>query len=464
MKDYLSRQPYLNLLKSIIGNQKNNETGYYFAIDGEWGSGKTWVLQELEKQLLEDKDNKYLIFHYNAWENDFYEEPLVAILSVMIECLKKQKTRVKEKDSAKKVVTSSITALIKVAGTVIEKKWNVNPNDIIESVKDSGKAISDIKLTKSDFNNMLPLENALKQIKNVIEKLSKEMHIILVVDELDRCLPEYAIKVLERLHHVCDGMAIIQIIAYSGKALANSVAQVYCGNLLDEQTKKAYCSHYMEKFVNLILPLNFGITDTNINKMFEGVEQSFRPIFDESNDFLINFYNLFLRDIPIRNRKKILQTVKMIHELTLATNEFANIPCTYELLCSEIILVIDRVLLHAQNPLDINFTENRQRLTLSFNGNESSRYGELISFKTFERMIERISVSFNKEEIPGSQKEFYQIYAASCSSIVFLILAHGDNIQILSEYSYLLAMPSQDIVIQSKKFIIKFYELLYQIL
>ncbi len=90
--DLLSRQPYLDLLKSIIENQKDNPIGYSFAIDGEWGSGKTWILQELEKQLLGKKDNKYLIFHYNAWENDFYDEPLGAILSVVIECLKKQKS------------------------------------------------------------------------------------------------------------------------------------------------------------------------------------------------------------------------------------------------------------------------------------------------------------------------------------------------------------------------------------
>ena len=35
--DILSRQPYLDLLKSIIVNQKDNPTGYSFAIDGEWG-------------------------------------------------------------------------------------------------------------------------------------------------------------------------------------------------------------------------------------------------------------------------------------------------------------------------------------------------------------------------------------------------------------------------------------------
>ena len=89
MTDYLSRQPYLDLLKSIIANQKDNPTGYSFAIDGEWGAGKTWILQELEKQLLEEKDNKYLIFHYNAWENDFYDEPLVAIISVIISEIEK---------------------------------------------------------------------------------------------------------------------------------------------------------------------------------------------------------------------------------------------------------------------------------------------------------------------------------------------------------------------------------------
>ena len=41
MTDYLSRQPYLDLLKSIIANKKNNPTGYSFAIDGELGWGKT---------------------------------------------------------------------------------------------------------------------------------------------------------------------------------------------------------------------------------------------------------------------------------------------------------------------------------------------------------------------------------------------------------------------------------------
>ncbi len=463
MNDYLSRQPYLDLLKSIITNQKDNSKGYSFAIDGEWGSGKTWILQNLEEQLLEKTDNKYLIFHYNAWENDFYDEPLVAILSVMIECLKKEKTRVKEKGSAKKVITSSINTLTKVAGSVIEKKWNVNPNDIIQSVKDSGKAIGDIKLTKSDFNNMLPLENALSRINDVIKKLAKEKNIILIVDELDRCLPEYAIKVIERLHHVCNEMPIIQIIAYSGTALSNSVAQVYGGDLSNEQSRKAYCAHYMEKFVKLVLPLNFGITEGNIHNMYEGLEQSFRPLFDGSEEFLINFYMLFLHGIPIRNRKQVLETVKMIHELTLATNDFKNLVFTYELLCCEIIIAIDRILLHAQSSLNLRYIRSDNALTLSFCGEETNRFGEVISIQNFEKMIEEIYVPYHVEQIIGFKENFYVVHAGTCVSIVFLILADGRYLRTDSEFSYLTGRPSSEIVNESKRFIEKFYELLYQI-
>lgn len=462
-KDTLSRQPYLDLLKSIITNQKNNPTGYSFAIDGEWGAGKTWILQELEKQLLEEKDNKYLIFHYNAWENDFYDEPLVAILSVMIECLKKQKTKVKEKDSAKKVVTSSITALTKVAGTVIEKKWKINPNDIIEAVKDSGKAICDVKLTKSDFNNMLPLENALKQIKDVITKLSKELHIILVVDELDRCLPEYAIKVLERLHHICNEMPIIQILAYSGKALANSIARIYGGDLItDKLNREAFSAHYLEKFIKLTLPLNFGCVDKSLSSMFEGLEKKYRPVFEESENFLKLFHEVCLGRLPIRNRKQILETVNMIHEIAFVTNKFTNFISTYELLCCEILIVMDRVLMHAQDQFSINYVENENTLHLNFSGDASKRFSEVLKSKDFFKILNNIRVDCSKIQTGLPNYFKYHVRANNSISIVFLTFADCERIVVDGSYCELIGKDSVKVIQQNKDFIEKFYFVLYQ--
>ena len=377
--DFLSRQPYLDLLKSIIANQKDNPTGYSFAIDGEWGSGKSWILQELEKQLLEEKDNKYLIFHYNAWENDFYDEPLVAILSVMIECLKKQKTKVKEKNSAKKVVTSSINALTKVAGTIIEQKWKVNPNDIIESVKDSGKAIGDIKLTKSDFNNMLPLENALKQIKDVIKKVSKELHIIIIVDELDRCLPEYAIKVLERLHHVCNEMPVIQILAINKKNLADSISSVFGKNFYnspysDEQTNQ-FTESYLQKFVDAIIPLPNGHPDSKL-EILNGLEEKYNPYIRPDNigcpfinldeTFIADCISSIMNGVERRLQEKIFKQVSLCHELTLKSNiTIDEERITYAFLIYELLSCITKFLLHSNTMFFVREAATKQSFILS---------------------------------------------------------------------------------------------------
>ena len=110
-QDCLSRQPYLDLLKSIIEKQKDNYSGYSFAIDGDWGSGKTWILNTLENILLSEKENEYLIFHYNAWENDFYEEPLVALLSVMIEKLNEVTSQKSLYDAAVDELLQQVSAI-----------------------------------------------------------------------------------------------------------------------------------------------------------------------------------------------------------------------------------------------------------------------------------------------------------------------------------------------------------------
>ena len=221
MTDYLSRQPFIKLLKNIIENQSKNNNGYSIAIDGDWGSGKTWILDALESQLPNDE---YLIFHYNAWENDFYEEPLVALLSVMIE-------KLNEVAKQKSLYESVVTELLKEAASDLEilavgiAKYFIKI-DIDKSIKNKKNLFNRIKQgTKiaNDIDSMLPLRKTLAEIREVIKNLAEKLKILLVVDELDRCLPEYAIKVLERLHHVCNKMPVFQIIAIDKSNLADCV-------------------------------------------------------------------------------------------------------------------------------------------------------------------------------------------------------------------------------------------------
>lgn len=355
MTDYLSRQPFIKLLKNIIENQSKNNNGYSIAIDGDWGSGKTWILDALESQLSSDE---YLIFHYNAWENDFYEEPLVALLSVMLESLRQIK-KVKEIGSRANVVSSSILALSKIVGVITEKKLGVNLSDTLDAIKNTNAAWHDAVLTDDDFNTLLPLANALKQVKKVLSELNSDFKIFLVVDELDRCLPEYAIKVLERLHHVCNKMPVFQIIAIDKSNLSDSICKVFGKNFLKttpQHNVMQFADSYLQKFIDISVPLSNGKPNKSLEVM-NGLEKTFCEwTRDNSAGAPINFNENFLEEflaemfsgIDRRLQEKIFSQVELCHKMTLATGVKPEL-CSYAILIYEIISCIASYVFRSKN-------------------------------------------------------------------------------------------------------------------
>ena len=342
MTDFLSRKPYLDLLKSIIANQKDNPTGYSFAIDGEWGSGKTWILQELEKQLLEEPNNKYLIFHYNAWENDFYDEPLVAILSVMIESLEdfsKAETIIDKANA--KLLTTAIKIFknlaISIVNTQLLDKTGLDCREVIDDFRDVGDSKSTNDKMKTEIDSFISLKNVLSEIRNQINNLSQKVTVLLIVDELDRCLPEYAIKVLERLHHVCNDMPVIQILAINKKDLAFGIAKVF-GMDTPGYDKEKFADKYLQKFIQLSITLNNGnITDEN--DILNGIDEGFSDALVIEKPQLIEFYQKLMYGINQRTQEHICKQVSLAHKLTVLSGHEMKY-YSYGLLCCELMYCI----------------------------------------------------------------------------------------------------------------------------
>lgn len=364
MTDYLSRQPFIKLLKNIIENQSKNNNGYSIAIDGDWGSGKTWILDALESQLSSDE---YLIFHYNAWENDFYEEPLVALLSVMLESLRQIK-KVKEIGGRANVVSSSILTLSKIVGVITEKKLGVNLSDTLDAIKNTNAAFHDAALTDEDFNTLLPLSNALKQVKKVLSELNSDFKIFLVVDELDRCLLEYAIKVLERLHHVCNKIPVFQIIAIDKSNLADSICKVFGKNFSNPTPKDnimQFADSYLQKFIDISIPLSNGKPDKSLEVM-NGLEKEFcewtrdrvagAPV-NFNENFLEEFLAEMFSGIDRRLQEKIFSQVDLCHKMTLATGIKPEL-CSYAILIYEIVSCIASYVFHSKNLCTVKSDSN----------------------------------------------------------------------------------------------------------
>lgn len=379
--DFLSRQPYIDLLKSIIANQEENPTGYSFAIDGEWGAGKTWILQELEKKLLEEKDNKYLIFHYNAWENDFYDEPLVAILSVMIEKLNKVTSQKSLYETAiDELLRQTSADLLTLVSGIVKEATKIDVEKIIKRKKGFFKRIKEnTKLSAKGINALIPLQHTLNEVRNNIKRLSQKFHIILIVDELDRCLPEYAIKVLERLHHICNELPIIQILAINKKSLADSIASVFGKQLYNSpysfELTNQFAETYLQKFVDVIIPLPNGHPVLQL-EILNGLERNYRTYIRPDNigqafinlddDFLAECISSIMDGVERRLQEKIFKQVALCHELTIRSGiQIDKERITYAFLIYELLSCISKCVLHTKTLFFVREAATKQSFILS---------------------------------------------------------------------------------------------------
>ncbi len=431
-QDYLSRQLYIDLLKSIIANQHDNPSGYSFAINGDWGSGKTWILNELETQL----DNSYLIFHYNAWENDFYDEPLVAILSVMIEKLNKVTSQKSIYEAAiDELLRQASADLLTLVSGIVKKVTKIDAEEIIKRKKGFFRRIKEnTKLSAKDINTLVPLQYTLQEVRNNLKKLSEKFHIILIVDELDRCLPEYAINVLERLHHICNEMPVIQILAINKKSLADSIAKVYGKDYSHSNGSDTWTSiffeTYLQKFVDIIIPLPNGRIDTKV-EVLNGLEKDYIPYIRPNNDgqelikldddFLAFFISSLMNGIPKRLQEKIFKQVALCHKLSLQSGvQYNEEQMTYAILIYEILSCISRYVYHAKD--SCKFINNNVYYTLDFyNGLSLSVIPETFEYATFQKNLQNfLNYPVNHyEDVEGRHRYAFEIFDTKSYLLAF---------------------------------------------
>lgn len=298
--DVLNRENFIDMLYQLVDTMSDLKQGKIFSIDGTWGYGKTYVLEELERRLSpvvnEDTyDDKFYVFHYNCWQYDYYEEPSVAIISAMLEASENGINEVAKAswETAKKILTD-------VAGEYVKNKIGVNIVDTFQNEKIG------IDRGKFKFDQMFAFKKTLDETRKKLEQMSETKTVVIVVDELDRCMPEYAIKVLERLHHLFEGIPnTIVIMAIDSKQLENSVKKIF-GDAVDT-------GRYLRKFISFNLELDVGSLQS---KFVERYNYYFGK-FEENNAAAEELQILAtLCQIDIRNLNKLIEKLDIIHTLT----------------------------------------------------------------------------------------------------------------------------------------------------
>lgn len=336
--DLLDRQGFIDQLVNIAELLSANKSSARYAINGEWGVGKTYVLDAFEEKIRPYGQegstlSKYLVFHYNCWQYDFYEEPLIAIVAALLDQLDEQVNLISADQKAKVIAVLKAIgiSLLDTAYAAIEEKTGFDVRKIVESIK-SGDAAATKEIAEThSFDVHFSFKKALKELSKTIAELSREQTVILVVDELDRCLPEYAIKVLERLHHVFSGIANVQIIlAIDKQQLENTVTQIY-GKSIDMQ-------RYLAKFIDFEIKLSAG----KVSNELETVYQEYFDCFTydiSSKDSVQEICTTLLQELDIRTCKAVVEKSFLCHRLLNGQTE----KCDAAVLCVEVFLTLLKV-------------------------------------------------------------------------------------------------------------------------
>lgn len=308
--DILNREPFIDQVIEVIGKISDGKKGATFAIDGEWGCGKTFVVDAISEcidyfsrysenyELREDKE-RYVVFHYNCWKYDYYEEPLYAIITAITDEMKKHKggnySNYSAWSDAFKVFFEVITGL-EIFSKYKDIKETDNSQPTISELQSFGESI-----------------NALREELNKLSTAKELPHrdtIIVFVDELDRCLPEYSIKVLERLHHLFDDMNVIVVLSIDSRQLENTVRKIFGSIHVDE---------YLKKFIDFQMYLDAGESDSrNIRRKYD--EYFF--VLDVGVFFKLDTeWNIYFDGIKGRDIDKIFSKATTIHSLVYDDNE-----------------------------------------------------------------------------------------------------------------------------------------------
>lgn len=299
--DFLNRDYEVDQIIGIINLISKSGKGCTFSINGEWGIGKSFFLDLLEEKLSPE----YTVIRYNCWKNDYYKEPLEAILMVVAENINCLINRNHE-NIGRQMPKNLLNFIKYVSSAFAENKTGIK-------IEDAKNTIFEDTITYDD--SMSPISNILKAISECIDELTKEYKIIIMVDELDRCIPEYAIKVLERLHHIFENKNIIVVLAVDKDQLERTVK-----NIFGENTK---VDNYLKKFINFQTELKKGTLDVSNDNFRLDYISKFSPniFYDEFKNYL----EIILKAMNIRELNQIIDKASNIHGLSNYNNKYPDL-------------------------------------------------------------------------------------------------------------------------------------------
>ncbi|WP_406595951.1 P-loop NTPase fold protein [Aeromonas veronii] len=225
--DRLERARYAEFLTNYLaaeGKQRN----YVLNLNAEWGAGKTWFIKRWYMELKAHYPTVYI----DAWQQDFSDDPLLTVISSIIEQLKEEAGS----RQLSPYLSTKLASLLKATAPIVTKALfkkvsGINIDDVqdVITADDVGKLVESLfQDTRKKTEAVQLLKHEIKQwVEAIIGKKKKQAPAFILIDELDRCRPSYAVEMLETIKHIFDIPGVVFVLATDTEQLQHSIKVIY---------------------------------------------------------------------------------------------------------------------------------------------------------------------------------------------------------------------------------------------
>lgn len=263
---------------------------HVYGLSGDWGTGKSAFIQMWKNQVDKEKYSSVII---DAFENDYIQNPFNMIFSAFELFMKENKIskdiKEKVKEIGKKIVIGGLNLL----------KIITLPNPIINQIAAATSDTIQSSLMYENQNEDESYKNLVSELKKLLTEIIKSTNkqLYIIIDELDRCRPDFAIETLEKIKHLFPIDNVKFILVYNPDVIKNIVKVRYG---IDDHNNR-----YIKKFIEKDIPFNpkeyyrnwliIEANELNKHKRYENVCTYINNHTDQISTIMIE-YNLSLRD------------------------------------------------------------------------------------------------------------------------------------------------------------------------
>lgn len=283
--DLLNAEAIATTIVKVI--RERPETPVTVGVHGDWGAGKSSVLEMIETGLAKEKD--VLCLKFNGWRFQGFEDAKIALIEGIVTGLLEKRPALTKANAAVKHVLKRIDwlKLAKKAGGLAFTAYTgiptadqlqtamgalevfaADPKQAFskENVQAAVGAMKEAVILKpADESRHVPDE--VREFLKAFEKLLSEAKIeqlVVLVDDLDRCLPDTAIETLEAIRLFVFTSKTAFVIA-ADEGMIEYAVRKHFPDLPDSTAPQTYSRNYLEKLIQVPFRIpTLGETETRI--------------------------------------------------------------------------------------------------------------------------------------------------------------------------------------------------------